>query len=109
MQQVLQEHRTYMQQELSTIPNINFYLPDGAYYFFPDFSAYMASIAPSGQIIDSSISLFNYLSQTCGVTLSPGDNFGAPGYARMSFAVEKPVLAEGLQRLKEGLARLQTS
>ncbi|WP_347156967.1 pyridoxal phosphate-dependent aminotransferase [Pontibacter chitinilyticus] len=103
---VLQEHRTLMQQGLDAIPHVRYYLPEGAYYFFPDLSFYLHRETPAGEVISSSIDLCHFLREQFSLDLAPGDYFGAPGHARMSFAIEKPQLQEGLQRLKQALATL---
>ncbi|MBF9254272.1 aminotransferase class I/II-fold pyridoxal phosphate-dependent enzyme [Pontibacter sp. 172403-2] len=107
MLDVLQAHRGLMRQGLDAIPEVRYYLPDGAYYFFLDFSYYIGRTTPDGETISTSMDLFRYLREQYNLELAPGDNFGAPGYARMSFAVEKSVLQQALQRLKEALARLR--
>jgi aspartate aminotransferase len=103
---VLTDHRQIMQQHLAAIPDIKFYSPDGAYYFFPDMSAYLGKTTPSGNIIDNAVALCHYLNTQYHLQVSPGDNFGAPGHVRMSFAVERPLLLEGLNRFKKALDSL---
>lgn len=107
MLHVLQEHRELMRQGLDVIPQVRYYLPDGAYYFFPDFSYYIGRETSDGKTIGTSMDLFRYLREQYKLELAPGDNFGASGHARMSFAVEKPVLQEALRRLQEALERLR--
>ena len=107
MLHVLQEHRELMRQELNTIPQVRYYLPDGAYYFFPNFNSYIGRTTPEGETISTSVDLFRYLREQYELEIAPGDNFGAPGHARMSFAVEKPVLQEALRRLHEALEKLR--
>lgn len=109
MLKVLQENRNSMQRGLQSIPHINFYLPDGAYYFFPDFSYYLNKETSNGEYITNSIELCRYLLDQFSIQLSPGDYFGAPGHARMSFAIEVPMLKEGIERLKQALQLLKKS
>ncbi|MFT2011274.1 pyridoxal phosphate-dependent aminotransferase [Pontibacter sp. 13R65] len=106
MLEVLQENRTLMASGLKEIPHLPFFVPQGAYYFFPDFSHYLPCSTPTSHILNSSIELCAYLTEIYKLQLSPGDFFGLPGHARMSFAVEREVLAEALSRLKEALAGL---
>lgn len=106
MLSVLAKHRTIMQQGLDAIPNVRYFLPEGAYYFFPDFNYYLGSTTAGGDTINSSIELCSYLQEHYQLLLSPGEYFGAPGYARMSFAVEEPCLRKGLSRLKAALSTL---
>jgi aspartate/methionine/tyrosine aminotransferase len=39
------------------------------------------------------------------VAIVPGEAFGAPGYARLSFALSDEALAEGVERIAKLLAR----
>ncbi|MCC9165559.1 pyridoxal phosphate-dependent aminotransferase [Pontibacter harenae] len=106
MLKVLQENRTIMQQALAAIPKVKFYVPDGAYYFFPDFSHYLGSNKTTGKTLNTSIELCQHLSQDFKLDLVPGDYFGGAGHARMSFAVEQPKLQEAMQRLQQALGQL---
>ncbi|GAB3815375.1 pyridoxal phosphate-dependent aminotransferase [Pontibacter rugosus] len=106
MQEVLQHNREVMRQGLDIIPEVKYYLPDGAYYFFPDFSHYLNRTSITGETLLTSIDLCRYLRTCYNLELSPGDYFGAPGHARMSFAVETPRLEDALRRLRQGLLLL---
>ncbi|GHA59923.1 pyridoxal phosphate-dependent aminotransferase [Pontibacter akesuensis] len=106
MQEILAHNRSVMQQGLDAIPEVRYYLPDGAYYFFPDFSQYLNRTSITGEKISTSVDLCRYLRTCYNLELSPGDYFGAPGHARMSFAVETPRLQDALNRLRQGLLLL---
>jgi aspartate aminotransferase len=106
MLEVLTQNRQIMQQGLDTIPEVKYYIPDGAYYFFPDFSYYLHRRTPSSDTLTTSIDLCRYLHESFNLELSPGDQFGAPGHARMSFAIETPTLREAMERLKQALETL---
>ncbi|WP_161891036.1 aminotransferase class I/II-fold pyridoxal phosphate-dependent enzyme [Pontibacter russatus] len=106
MLEVLTQNRQIMQQGLDAIPEVKCYLPDGAYYFFPDFSYYLHRRTPAGDTLPTSVDLCRYLRESHGIELAPGDYFGAPGHARMSFAIETPKLREAMQRLKQALGLL---
>jgi aspartate aminotransferase len=106
MLEVLTQNRQIMQQGLDALPEVKYYIPDGAYYFFPDFSYYLHRRTPSGDTLTTSVDLCRYLRESCNLELAPGDPFGAPGHARMSFAIETPALQEAMQRLKQALGVL---
>lgn len=106
MQEVLTHNRTIMQKGLDAIPEVRYYLPDGAYYFFPDLSHYLNRTSITGEIIQTSTDLCRYLRACYNLELASGDNFGAPGHVRMSFAVETPHLQDAMQRLRQGLLLL---
>ncbi|WP_114781293.1 pyridoxal phosphate-dependent aminotransferase [Botryobacter ruber] len=107
MLQALDQNRQLVKEKLGLIPQVRYVLPQGAYYFFPDFSYYINSSTPTGEKIATSTDLCRYLKETVALELAPGDKFRAPGHARMSFAVEQEVLEEAMQRLIHALHQLQ--
>ena len=70
--------------------------PEGAFYLFPDVSAYLA---PGTTAVDLCASLL----KKTGVAVVPGDAFGDPGHVRISFSVEKDTLTAGLTGWLEAL------
>ena len=104
---ILEHNRKLMADALSSIPGVKYHLPEGAYYFFPDFSCYLQKKTPQGKVLGSSRDLADYLQESYKLAIAPGDNFGAPGHARMSFAVEPDKLQEALKRLQLALAELE--
>ncbi|WP_187262476.1 pyridoxal phosphate-dependent aminotransferase [Pontibacter beigongshangensis] len=109
MLEVLQQNRSLTEAALSQIPHLLFFLPQGAYYFFPDISYYLPCTTPTGAILSSSAGLCQYLKEAYALELLPGDPFGAPGHVRMSFAIETEQLTEALSRLKKALHELVVS
>lgn len=80
--------------------------PDGAFYLFPDVSAYLNSTAPSGRQINSSTDLCMYLLEEHNVALVPGDAFGAPTGVRISYAAALEDIQEAARRIRSGLDSL---
>lgn len=107
MLHILKEHRQLMQHGLESIPFVRFYLPDGAYYFFPYLGHYLGTETHKGKLIKSTEDLCTYLREDFNLIVANGDNFGGIGHARMSFAVEKHVLQEALERLQKALKQLK--
>ena len=70
--------------------------PDGAFYLFPDVSGHLE---PGTTAADLCARLF----QDTGVAVVPGDAFGDPRYARISFSVDHPTLISGVTRWLEAL------
>lgn len=103
---ILKSNRSILAGGLNQIPGLNFFHPDGAYYIFADFSAYLNRTTPTDELLSSSIALCSYLKEKYKLELSPGDYFGAPGFARLSFAIEQTDLEEAIIRLKTALASL---
>ena len=73
--------------------------PEGTYYVFADFRRFLAPGLPAA---DASAQLMRQLAMA-GVEVVDGATCGAPGFARLSYAVPEAVLAEALVRLRAGL------
>jgi aspartate aminotransferase len=71
--------------------------PQGAFYVFPDFSAYLG-----GRVKDSA-ELSEYLLDKAHLATVPGSAFGAEGYVRFSYAISDAQIKAGLERLKKAL------
>lgn len=99
------ERRDLMVQLLNDLPNVTCSLPRGAFYAFPDLSAYLGKTA-NGRLIDSSTALSDYLLDSVRVVTVPGDGFGAPGYLRFSYATNLETIKTGIQRVRSALAQL---
>jgi len=80
--------------------------PEGAFYVFPDVSAYLGRRGTDGAIVSTN-ELATHLLRNAGVAVVAGEGFGAPGYVRISYAAERSVLEDGIDRLARGLAALR--
>ncbi len=92
------KRRDFLVEALNRIPGMSCLYPPGAFYVFPNVRSFGKS---SDEIAD-------YLLQEAGVALLSGTAFGAfgEGYLRLSYATSMENLAEGSQRIADGLARL---
>lgn len=106
MRASFKERRDFMVEQLNSIEGVSCFSPGGAFYVFPDISAYLGSLSPSGTSIASSTDLCLYLLNEAGLALVPGDAFGEPNGLRMSYAAALEDLVEAMNRFKHGLARL---
>ena len=87
------------------IPGATTPKPAGAFYIFPNFSAYYDRIKPApGQ--SHSQALAAYLLDEARVAAVPGAEFGEDKCLRFSYATSRERIATGLSRIKEALARL---
>ncbi|WP_210466122.1 MULTISPECIES: pyridoxal phosphate-dependent aminotransferase [Rufibacter] len=90
---------------MNDIPGIKTYVPQGAFYIFPDVSAFFGKSA--GDIkIENANDLAMYLLNDAHVSLVEGGAFGAPECIRFSFAASDAKLIEALERIKASLAKL---
>jgi aspartate aminotransferase len=97
--------RDVVLERLHEIPNVRTMRPSGAFYVFPDVSAYFGRRGPDGPITAAS-DLGTYLLRHAGVASVPGEGFGAPRHIRLSYAADRAVLEEGITRIHEALGRL---
>ena len=81
--------------------------PEGAFYIFPDVSAYFGRTAPDGSVIHDSAALALYLLNDAHVAAVSGDSFGAPDCMRFSTAASDDKLRTAFGRIKESLAKLR--
>jgi aspartate aminotransferase len=100
------ERRRLLVEALNAIEGVHCVNPVGAFYVFPDFAGVLGRRAPNGERIDSSMKLAEYLLDEAGVALVPGEAFGAPGCARLSYATATATVREGAKRIGEALGKL---
>ena len=81
--------------------------PEGAFYLYPDVSAFFGSETPDGDTIEDSEDLCFYLLEDHHVALVPGTAFGAPEGLRLSYASSMEDLETALSRIEAGLSALQ--
>ncbi len=87
------------------LPGARLAPPQGAFYVFPDLSAYFGRRGSDGPVT-SATDLAMYLLRHAGVASVPGEGFGAPSHLRFSYAASRPLLTEGLTRVRDALAAL---
>ena len=97
--QILQQNKDKMSQ-VFTRRKIPFLSPQAAYYLFPDLSAFLHSE------INTTLKLVSFLKENYALEIMPGEYFGAPGFARFSFALAPEKLEMGLDRLQRTLQTL---
>jgi aspartate aminotransferase len=98
--------RQIMYRALLQIPAVACNEPQGAFYCLPDVSAYLPATATASGRPRSDEELADWLLSEVGVATVPGSGFGAPGHLRLSYALSRPQLQSGIERLARGLAQL---
>ncbi|RYY20132.1 MAG: aminotransferase class I/II-fold pyridoxal phosphate-dependent enzyme, partial [Cytophagaceae bacterium] len=88
------------------IPGLVTPTPEGAFYVFPNVSAFFGRTAPDGAVIHDSGDLALYLLNDAHVSSVGGDSFGAPDCMRFSTAAADEKLREAFTRIKVSLAKL---
>jgi aspartate aminotransferase len=106
MRTAFNERRVTMVKLLRAIPGVNCREPKGAFYAFPDVSAYVGKKSPEGSILDDDVKLCDWLVEVGKVAVVPGSGFGAPGFVRLSYACSMQNIEQGVDRLGKALATL---
>lgn len=109
MVQEFRKRRDFVLSKLSQIPDVHCPIPDGAFYVFPDISAYLGSSSRNGRKIVSSEDLCFYLLDDHDVALVPGAAFGGPSGIRISYAASMDNLTEAMSRIKTAFELLRVA
>lgn len=91
---------------LNDIPGIKTYVPNGAFYIFPDISEFFGKSDGETTINDSN-DFSMYILNKAHVSTVSGSAFGAPNCVRISYAASDEDLKEALKRIKNVLAELK--
>jgi aspartate/methionine/tyrosine aminotransferase len=98
MRESFDRRRRTMTEMLNNIEGVRLLETQGAFYAFPDLTAfYDRDIA--GKKAQNTLELAAIILEEAKVAIVPGEAFGAPGYARLSFALGDEDLEEGLTRI----------
>jgi aspartate aminotransferase len=100
------QRRNYLFTQLRELPGINCVLPKGAFYLFPNISAYFG-LKYQNQAIQSALDFCSYLLEEEGVALVPGEAFGSNNNVRISYATSMVNLQEAVLRMERGLRKLR--
>jgi aspartate aminotransferase len=101
MRQAFDRRRRTMVALLADIDGVRGLEPQGAFYTFPDLSAFL------GDRFTTTLELAGWILEEAGVAVVPGEAFGAPGYARLSYALADEDLVRGVERMGEALLGLR--
>ena len=85
---------------LNAIDGVSCMEPQGAFYAFPSFEGVLGREI-AGTRIDTTLDLAAVILDEAKVAIVPGEAFGAPGYARLSFALGDDDLGEGVGRIAD--------
>ena len=85
---------------LTAIPGVKMQKPKGAFYAFPDISAYL------GKDLQTDADLATYLLDEAKVATVPGSVFEGSGHIRLSYATSRSDIEKGVARIAEALKRI---
>lgn len=100
MREEYSRRRELILELMSEIPQVKCSVPDGAFYVFPDVSAYY------GGKIGSSHEMTEYLLNEAHVACVAGADFGEDKCIRLSYATSRENIREAMQRIKKALEKL---
>ncbi len=98
MREAFARRGTTMHAMLEEIPGVRCLAPEGAFYCFPSLVGVLGR-SIEGERPSSSLDLCELILEKAKVAIVPGEAFGAPGYARLSFALGDDDLVEGVGRI----------
>ena len=105
MKVAFNKRRDLIVRLLNELPGVSCAMPGGAFYAFPDFSAYLDKQG-SGKLLKDTFDISNYILGCAKVVTVPGDGFGAPGHIRFSYATSTDIIERGIGRVRSALEQI---
>ena len=97
------ERRQLVLELVNDIPGFKANEPEGAFYLFPDVSAYFGKTL-NGKTIENATDFSLFLLEEANVATVTGVAFGDPNCIRISYAASEQDIREALRRIKEAVA-----
>ncbi|NMB71507.1 MAG: pyridoxal phosphate-dependent aminotransferase [Bacteroidales bacterium] len=106
MRQAFERRKNLIVGLVSEIPGIRLAIPDGAFYIFPDVSAFYGK-QYNGFVIKNSDDMSLFLLDQGHIATVPGSAFGEDTCIRISYATSDEKISEAIRRMKDALALLR--
>jgi aspartate/methionine/tyrosine aminotransferase len=103
MREAFDRRRKLIVAMLSDIPGIVCPTPEGAFYAYPSVKGLLGRPL-RGRVSTTSADLATVILEEAEVAIVPGEAFGTPGYARLSYALGDEDLVEGISRIAKLVA-----
>jgi len=91
---------------LKKIAGIKCARPAGAFYVFPNVSAFFGKKTPGGSRVAGSNDFAKYLLEEARVAVVPGSAFGSDSHVRISYATSEENIGNGVERIREAVEKL---
>ena len=104
--QILKDRLVLALKELNAIPEFKVFEPQGAFYLWIDIRKALGR-QYDGQIVESSKDFCGILLEKYFVAVVPGEEFGNPGYMRVSFAIGHEKMSEAIRRMQNLVIKMQ--
>ena len=88
---------------LNQIPGFKVNIPDGAFYVFPDVSAFIGKTI-DGYTINNAGDFSMFLLEKANVATVSGEAFGAANCIRISYAASESQIREAMERIKKAVS-----
>ncbi|MFN5941898.1 MAG: pyridoxal phosphate-dependent aminotransferase [Bacteroidota bacterium] len=105
MVEAYKQRRDYVVTALRAIIHVKCAMPDGAFYAFPDISAFFGK-SYNGNTIQNDEDLSMFLLHEGHLTTVNGSAFGEPNCIRISYATSMEQLTEAMKRMANALSKL---
>ncbi len=106
MVEEFRKRRDYMVGEFNKMDGVSCFVPQGAFYAFPNVGGLFGRSSPSGPI-ESSAQLCEYLLEEGKIAVVPGSAFGAEGFVRFSYATSMENIRDGMERMADAISKLK--
>lgn len=102
MKDAFEKRRNLVVSRLQSIEKLKINIPEGAFYVFPDVSAYFGSSYRDSKIKNAS-DLCMFLLEHAEVATVTGEAFGSPNFIRISYATSEEALNKAIDRIEKSL------
>jgi aspartate aminotransferase len=98
-----------MDERMRGVPGMVAPRPTGAFYLFPNVSAYIGRRSPEGRPMGTSVDLAGALLDEAHVAVVPGEEFGGAGrdHLRFSFACSAEQIEKGMDRVARFVSQMR--
>lgn len=103
MRVAFDRRRRTIHRMLNELPGVTCSEPEGAFYAFPSLEGLLGRPI-RGRTARTTLELADIVLDEANVAFVPGEAFGAPGYARFSYALSDVDLERGISRIGDLLA-----
>ena len=97
--EIYRERREVITDGLKSLPGVRVVKPQATFFIFPDFSTYASNAG-------GDVKFAEVLLREGKVGAVPGSAFGAEGFLRFSYALDKESINRGIERIGKVLAKL---
>lgn len=104
---VYKERRDYACERLNAIPGLSCFVPDGAFYLFPNCAGVIGRATPNGKVIETDLDFVLHLLDGVGVAALQGAAYGLSPYFRLSFATSMDVIKAACDRIEQAVLALK--